>query len=95
MLIAARDIHCAYVYFLGLLVPRFACCTLFSPGGLGGRDILGLDCQNSHCRREFDRRLWHRGGTIDGSARKSRRNCLYLKACPGDFGHKTVTWVVN
>ena len=34
----------------------------------------GLDCQNSHCPREFDRRLWHRDGTLDVSARKSRRN---------------------
>ena len=30
----------------------------------------GLDSPNSHCPREFDRRLWHRGGTLDVSARK-------------------------
>ena len=24
----------------------------------------GLDSQNSHCPQEFDRRLWHRGGTL-------------------------------
>ena len=34
----------------------------------------GLDCQNSHCPREFERRLWHRTETLDVSARKSRRN---------------------
>ena len=29
---------------------------------------LGLDCQNRHCPWEFDRRLWHRGGTLDVSS---------------------------
>ena len=38
----------------------------------------GLDCQNSHCPRGFDRRLWHRGVTLDFSARKSRRNYAYI-----------------
>ena len=28
-----------------------------------------LDCQNSLCLQEFDRQLWHRGGTLDVSAR--------------------------
>ena len=30
----------------------------------------GLDSENSHCPRKFDRRLWHRGGTLDVTARK-------------------------
>ena len=30
----------------------------------------GLDSQNSHCPRDFDRRLWHKGGTLSVSARK-------------------------
>ena len=38
----------------------------------------GLDCQNSHCPREFDRRLWHTGVFLDASARKSRRNYVYI-----------------
>ena len=38
----------------------------------------GLDCQNSHCPREFDRRRWHRGVTLDVSARTSRRNYVYI-----------------
>ena len=45
----------------------------------------GLDSQNSRCPREFDGRLWHRGGTLDASARKSQKLCLNLKARPGDF----------
>ena len=31
----------------------------------------GLDSQNSPCPQDLDRRLWHRGGTLDVSARKS------------------------
>ena len=51
--------------------------SMFSPRvGLVGIP-WGLDCQNCHCPREFDRRLWHRGGTLDVSARKSQRN--YVK----------------
>ena len=43
--------------------------TLFSPrGGVAGIP-RGLDSPNSHCPREFDRRLWHRVGTLDVSAR--------------------------
>ena len=45
----------------------------------------GLDSQNSHCLWEFDRRLWHRGGTLDVSARKLMKLCLNLKARPGVF----------
>ena len=60
---------------------------VFSPGE--GGITSGLDSQNSHCPREFDRRLWHRGGTLDASARKSQRVlCLNLKACPWDFWHE-------
>ena len=40
----------------------------------------GLDSQNSHCPREFDIRLWNRGGTLDVSARKLMKLCLNLKA---------------
>ena len=43
-------------------------------GGSRGDTLGELDCQNSHSPREFDRRLWHRGGTIDVSARKSQWN---------------------
>ena len=69
---------------------------MFPPGEWLAGIPWGLDGQNSHCRREFDRRLWHRGGTLDVSARKSRKKlCLYLKVRPGDFGLKTVTRVVN
>ena len=42
--------------------------------------LWGLHSQNSHSPREFDRRLWHRGGTLDVSARKLKKLCLNLKA---------------
>ena len=29
----------------------------------------GLDSQSIHYPQEFDRQLWHRGGTLDVSAR--------------------------
>ena len=55
--------------------------SMFSPqNGVGGGIPWGLDSQNSHCPREFDRRLWHRGGTLDVSVRKLMKLCLNLKA---------------
>ena len=46
-------------------------------GGRGGGEfagiLWGLHSQNSHCPREFDRRLWHRGGILDVSARKLKK----------------------
>ena len=33
----------------------------------------GLDGQNSHYPQEFDRRLWHRGGTLDASAKNLKK----------------------
>ena len=46
--------------------------------GVGGEGVCGdsghtqgiTQPKQSHCPREFDRRLWHRGGTLDVSARK-------------------------
>ena len=50
---------------------------------------LGLDSQNRHCPWEFDRRLWHRGGTLDVSSEKiSRKLGINLKAHPGDSDTK-------
>ena len=54
-------------------------------GGGGAGITWGLDSQNSHCPREFDRRLWHRGGTLDVSARKLKKLYLNLEARPGVF----------
>ena len=58
-------------------------------GGGGGKEVAcirrGLDSQNSHCPREFDRRLLHRDGTLDVSARKLKTLCLNLKASAGVF----------
>ena len=43
-------------------------------GGRGGGHTLGItQPKQSHCPREFDRRLWHRGGTLDVSARKLKK----------------------
>ena len=48
-------------YFIGLLNAHINV-SGERGGGVAGIS-WGLDCQNSHCHREFDRRLWHRGGT--------------------------------
>ena len=48
-------------------------------GGGGGRHTLGItQPKQSHCPREFDRRLWHRGCTLDVSARKLMKLCLHM-----------------
>ena len=48
-----------------------------------------LNCQNNPCPREIDRRLWHIGGTLDVSARKSRRNYVYTgRHAQGKFDTK-------
>ena len=39
--------------------------------------------KNSHCPREFDRRRWHIGGTLE---KISKKLCLNLNVHPGDFG---------
>ena len=47
--------------------------------GAGGGHTLGItQPKQSHCPREFDRRLWHRGGTLDVSARKLKKLCLHM-----------------
>ena len=45
---------------------------LLGEGGWG--DTWGLDSQNKPCPQELDERLWHGDGTLDVSARKSRRH---------------------
>ena len=67
-----RSIQCAVVEICHCAQCTYQC---FPPKGGGEMAgiLWGLDCQNSHCPREFDRRLWHRGGTLDVSARKSQR----------------------
>ena len=44
---------------------------VFPQMGGGGGGGWGLDCQNSHCPQEFDRRLWHRGRTLAVSEKKN------------------------
>ena len=49
----------------------------------------GLYCQDSHCPREFDRWPWHRGGTLNVSARKSQKKlCLNFRHIQGIFDTK-------
>ena len=45
-----------------------------SEGGRVAGIPRGIDSQNKSCPQEFDRQLWHIGGTLDVSARKPRRN---------------------
>ena len=43
-------------------------------GGAAGGTTLWIRQPKPTEPQEFDRRLWHKGGTLDVSARKSRRN---------------------
>ena len=46
----------------------------FPPELADGGHTLGItQPKQSHCPRKFDRRLWHRGGTLDVSARKLKK----------------------
>ena len=50
--------------------------------------LWGLDSQNSHYPRDFDRRLWHRGGTLDVSARKLKIYVWIWRHVQGCFDTK-------
>ena len=47
-------------------------------GGDGGHTLGITQPKQSHCPREFDRRLWNRGGTLDVPARKLKKLCLHM-----------------
>ena len=53
------------------IFPNSVCTGAGGGGGEGRLEVAGilygLDSQNSHCSREFDRRVWHNGGTLDDS----------------------------
>ena len=52
-------------------------------GGAGGAGMAGipwgLDSQSRHYPQEFDRRLWHRGGTLDVSARNDVQIWMHVQ----------------
>ena len=55
------------------------CFGLLRECGGGGGHTLGItQPKQSRCPREFDRRFWHRGGTLDVSARKLKKLCLRM-----------------
>ena len=72
------------------------CINVFSRGG---GIPWGLDSQNSHHPQEFDRWLWHRGGTLDASA------SLFVCLCWGLTSQSTIlqscrdgataSWLIN
>ena len=56
-------------------------CVCVWRGGGGGHTLGITQPKQSYCPREFDRRLWHRGGTLDASASKTEeimKLCLHM-----------------
>ena len=60
-------------HFNGVVSQRL-CTYQWFPPEWGWWAYPGVDNQNGHYPQEFDRRLWHRGGTLDASARKFQRH---------------------
>ena len=65
--------QCSYQCFPPEFGVCMCVCVCVAEGGVAGI-LWGLHSQNSHTALgEFDRRLWHRGGTLDVSARKLKK----------------------